>query len=121
MQVPIGSTDVSVDLRAMDASGALTGKVAADFTLWYRRDGAKVTVVLSDLTALTDAHTDGGVKEIGNGWYRFDLPDAAFLTGANRVAVGGTVDSGTLISAPVSLVSGDVVNVTIQGDSLAVE
>ena len=98
------TVDVSIDIRAMTAAGAaLTGKVAADFTMWYRRDAAKVAIVLSDLALLTTAHTDGGIKEIGDGWYRLDLPDAACATGANRVAIGGTVDGGVVVSAPVTI------------------
>ena len=105
MQVPKDTTNVSVDLRAMTSAGAaLEGKVAADFALWYRRDGAKTAIVLADLALLTTAHTDGGVKEIDDGWYRLDLPDAACATGANRALVGGTVDGGVVISAPIDLV-----------------
>ncbi|MFH1184726.1 MAG: hypothetical protein V1755_06760 [Chloroflexota bacterium] len=108
MQVAPGATDVSVDIRAMTAAGvALTGKVAADFTAWYRRDGAKMAIALSDLAALTTAHTNGGLKEIGDGWYRLDVPDAAFAAGANRAAIGGTVDGGVLLSAPV-VINNDV-------------
>ncbi len=102
MLVVVGSTDVSVDVRALTVAGAaLTGKVAADFSAWYRRDGAKTAIELSDLDALTDAHSDGGLKEIGDGWYRLDVPDAAFAAGANRAAIGGTVAGGVLLSAPV--------------------
>ena len=104
MQVPAGSVNVTMYARAMTAAGgALTGLVAADFDLWYRRDGAQTTVVLSDLTALTDAHTDGGVYEIDDGWYRFDLPDAACAAGVRSAATGGTVTGGVLLTAPVIL------------------
>ena len=107
MQVTADSTDVSVDIRAMSSDGAaLTGKVAADFTAWYRRDAGKVAIELSDLAELTTAHTDGGVKEIGDGWYRLDVPDAAFAAGANRAAIGGTVDGGVVVSAPVTISDG---------------
>jgi hypothetical protein len=104
MEITAGTTNVSVDVRLMSTLGAaLTGKVAADCTAWYRRDGAKTAIALSDLALLTTAHTDGGFKEIGDGWYRLDVPDAAFATGANRVAIGGTVDGGVMLSAPVTL------------------
>jgi len=104
MVVSPGTTDVSIDIRAMTSAGAaLTGKVAADFTLWYRRDGAKVPISLSDLSALTDDHSDGGVKEISDGWYRLDLPDAACAAGANRVAIGGSVSGGVVLSAPIPI------------------
>jgi hypothetical protein len=103
MNVAPNSANVSVDIRAMDASGALTGKTSADFSIWYRRDGAKVAISLSDLSALADAYASGGIKEIGDGWYRLDVPDAALLAGANRVAIGGAVDGGTVVSAPITI------------------
>ena len=104
MIVTGGATDVSIDIRAMTSAGAaLEGKVAADFVLWYRRDGAKVAIVLSDLALLTTAHADGGIKEIDDGWYRLDLPDAAVAAGVNRVAIGGTVDGGVVLSAPITI------------------
>lgn len=104
MVITPDSTNVSVDIRAMTSVGtALEGKVATDFVIWYRRDGAKTSISLSNLSALTDAHTDGGIIEIDDGWYRLDLPDAAVATGANRVVIGGTVDGGILLSGPISL------------------
>ena len=106
MQVQPDTTNVSVDIRAMTAAGAaLAGKLATDFMAWYRRDGAKTEIALSDLAALTTAHTDGGLKEIGDGWYRLDVPDAAFADGANRVAIGGAVSGGVVLSAPVVIVT----------------
>lgn len=104
MQFVADSTDVSTELRAVTAAGTpLEGKVAADFALWYRRDFDRVDLVLSDIADLADPHTDGGVKEIGDGWYRLDLPDAAFANGANRVAIGGSVAGGIVISAPIGI------------------
>ena len=104
MQVVAGTINVSIDIRAMTSAGAaLTGKVAADFTIWYRLDGAKVAIALSDLAELTTIHTDGGIKEIGDGWYRLDLPDLATAVGVNRVAIGGSVAGGVVLSAPVTL------------------
>ena len=104
MQVPAGSTNVQVPIYARATSGAaLTGKVAADFALSYRRDGAAVSIALSNLTALTDAHSDGGIKEVGNGEYRLDVPDAAFAAGASKVTIGGTVDGGVVLGYPIEL------------------
>ena len=103
MIVNPGSTDVSHEVRAMTATGPLTGKVAADFSIWYRRDGAKVPIALSDLTAIDDAHAAGGMYEIDDGWYRLDLPDAACAADAHRVAIGGSVSGGVVISAPITI------------------
>jgi len=105
MNVVPGSTNVSLFMRALvlTTGAALEGKIYSDFTLWYRRDGAKVAVVTKTLALLTTAHDDGGVKEIGDGWYRVDFPDAAFAAGVDRVLIGGTVDGGILHADPVDL------------------
>ena len=121
MFVPVDSVNVSIDIRAMSSAGEeLTGLMATDFTAWYRRDAAKVAISLSNLAALTTAHTDGGLKEIGDGWYRLDVPDAAFATGANRAAIGGTVAGGVVLSAPITLDAG-VVNISTEGTNISVE
>jgi hypothetical protein len=104
MQIIAGKTDVSISIYARALSGAaLTGKVAADFALSYRRAGANVALSLSDLASIDAAHTDGGIYEVGNGEYRLDLPDAAVATGANQVSVTGTVDGGVLLGYPIQL------------------
>jgi len=104
MQILAGSTNVQIPVYARTTAGAaLTGKLAADFSLSYRRDGANVAISLSDLTALTDAHTDGGIKEVGNGEYRLDVPDAAFAAGATKVTIGGTVAGGVVLGYPITL------------------
>jgi hypothetical protein len=104
MQVIAGKTDVSISIYARALSGAaLTGKVAADFALTYRRAGANVALSLSNLASIDAAHADGGLYEVGNGEYRLDLPDAAIATGANQVSVTGTVDGGVLLGYPIQL------------------
>jgi hypothetical protein len=104
MQITAGSTDVQIPIYCRTSTGAaLTGKVAADFALTYRRAGANVSISLSNLTALTDAHSDGGIKEVGNGEYRLDLPDAACAAGVNQVSVGGTVAGGVVLGYPIAL------------------
>jgi hypothetical protein len=56
----------------------------------YRRDGATASGAITDSDiALNDAHTDGGWEEIGAGYYRFDLPDAACAVGVDGVQVFG--------------------------------
>lgn len=39
----------------------------------------------ADLALITSAHSDWGFFEIGEGWYRVDYPDAAFLAGVGSV------------------------------------
>ncbi len=75
-----GQTNISLDVQIVDDTGLpVTGLVAATFPTVKRSSGtgADATITLSDLTALTDAHSDGGVKERGEGVYRLDLPDLA--------------------------------------------
>lgn len=88
-----GSTNRSLTLRMADSSDGTpeTGVTSATSGLdvWYRREGAaKVSLTESDLSALTDAHSDGGILHISDGEYRVDFPDAAFATGAQYVDVG---------------------------------
>ena len=98
-----GTTSVSLDaLLTKIADGtADTGKAAASLTAYYYRQGASATasVSLSDLAALNTAWSAGGVKEIGDGTYRVDWPDAAFATGAGVEVATGTVAGGSVATA----------------------
>lgn len=108
-----GATDRAVTLRIVDSTDGTpeTGVVfnTAGIDLWYRREGAaKVSITEATLSALTDAHTDGGFLHIGDGCYRLDLPDAAFATGANFVDIGGTVTGMVVIGGRVRLIGADL-------------
>lgn len=103
-----GSTDQSVVIRILDALDGTpeTGVVynTSGIDLWYRREGAaKTSITEATLSALTDAHSDGGILHIGDGYYRLDLPDAAVASGANGVVVGGTVTGMVVVGAYVPL------------------
>jgi hypothetical protein len=112
MLIKKGATDRSVEIKIID-SGDGTPENAVEHNttgidLWYRRDGgAKVSITEVALSALTDAHSDGGIELIGDGVYRLDLPDAAFATGANRVIWGGTVTGMIVIGGEALLVDFD--------------
>lgn len=96
-QILLGSTDRSIlvfipDAASTDGSGK-TGLVAADLTVSYARvetdndvTVTDVTSSLNNLSALTDAHNDWGLKEVSNtlapGLYRLDIADAVFASGA---------------------------------------
>lgn len=85
-----GSTDVSVTvlLRSAADGSELTGKVAADVTAKYwRQGGVIVPVTVSDLSGLNGAHSDGGWSEASDGAYRLDLPDAAIAQGSEWVDI----------------------------------
>ncbi len=107
-----GSTDRSVTIRIIDSSDGTpeTGVVwnTSGIDLWYRREGsAVVSITEATLSALTDAHSDGGFLHVSHGEYRFDIPDAAFATGENHVDIGGTVTDMVVIGGRVRLVDYD--------------
>lgn len=107
-----GSTDQSVVIRIVDATDGTpeTGVEhnTSGIDLWYRREGAtKTGIVEAALAALDSAHGDGGIEHIGDGYYRLDLPDAAFAGGANGVMIGGTVTGMVVIGCYVPLVDYD--------------
>ena len=90
----IGTTSYSTDfvLRSSVDGTEMTGKVAADLTgSYWRQGGVRVAITLSDLAAVNSAYSSGGVKEVDGtnmkGTYRLDVPDAAFVTGADWVEV----------------------------------
>lgn len=95
---------MSVTLRIVDSTDGTpeTGVVfnSSGIDLWYRREGAaSVDITEATLSALTDAHSDGGFLHINDGWYRLDLPDAACAAGVAGVQIGGTV-TGMVVLAP---------------------
>lgn len=97
---PTGIKDVSMHVRALSSIGAVDGKLAADFALWYRIGvvGPKIPIPLHDLATEEDPHEDGGIFGLGDGWFRVDMPDEAFVHGGQRVLVGGSVAGGTLVT-----------------------
>ncbi len=108
-----GSTDRSVILRIIDSADGTpeTGVLfnTSGIDLWYRREGAaKTSITEATLSALTDAHSDGGFLHVGDGYYRLDLPDAAFATAAQYVDIGGTVTGMVVIGGRVRLVDIDI-------------
>ena len=110
-QIKEGSTNVSVRIRIIDASDGTpeTGVTSATsgLDIWYQKEGAlPVDITESDLTALTDAHSDGGMKHINDGYYRLDVPDAAF-TGVDSVMIGGTVTGMIVIGTELQIVEYD--------------
>lgn len=108
----MGTTDVSVIIRIID-SGDGTPETGVEHNtsgidLEYRREGAASTdITEAALSALTDAHSDGGIEHIGNGYYRLDLPDAACASGATGVLVHGTITGMIVIGTYIELVAYD--------------
>jgi len=107
-----GSTDQSVVIRIIDSTdGTPENGVehnTAGIDLWYRREKeTKTSITEAALAALDSAHSDGGIELIGDGYYRLDLPDAAWATGADGVMIGGTVTGMIVIGNYHALVDYD--------------
>lgn len=120
------SVDNSVTIRILDSTDGTpeTGVTAATsgLDLQYRREGAANTAITeADLTNLTDAHSDGGLKHIGNGYYRLDVPDAAFASGVSGVLVHGTVTGMVVQGVYCELAYRPVNAVQISGDATAAD
>lgn len=110
-QVAAGTTSVSVFFTLADTTtqAATTGKVAADMTgSYWRQGGLRVAIALANLAAVDSAYSAGGVKEVDAtnmpGLYRLDLPDAALAAGADWVVasikVTGCIASNVTIALP---------------------
>lgn len=112
-----GATDQSTYIRIVDSADGTpeTGVTSATsgIDLEYVRNRATATdLTESDLAAVDSAHSDGGIKHIGNGVYRVDLPDAAVATGADAVLVTGTVTDMVVIPARIQLSGFDLQDAT---------
>jgi hypothetical protein len=115
-QVAVGQTDYSVlvfipDSASTDGSGK-TGLTDADLTVSYVRvetdndvTVTDVTSSLNDLSALTDAHADWGLKEVSStlapGLYRLDIADAVFASGAWSAVVYVMVTTSAAAASPM--------------------
>lgn len=107
-----GTTDFSVVVRIVDSAdgtpelGVLFN--TAGMAMQYRRElAANVAITEVTLAALTTAHADGGFLEIGNGYYRLDLPDAAVAAGVKGCLVHGTVTGMVVIGCYIEIVGYD--------------
>lgn len=110
MNILAGSTDVPIEVEFLDSTAGTpeTGitSATAGLAISYRRVGGdNVAISLSNLSAIDDAHSDGGLYEIGNGLYRLDLPDAAVAAGASRVVIHGTATGMVMLPKTINLVA----------------
>jgi len=107
MQIlPSGKTDLSLVVRLFSSADGTpaTGLTIANLQIRYIRNETDNDVTISAwqsltaLTALTDAHTDNKGYEIGEGYYRIDVPNAVCAAGASEAvvlvqdSVGGTIN-----------------------------
>lgn len=124
--VKAGAVDVTVTIRIVDALDGTpeTGVVAATsgLDLWYRNGatGASTDISEADLSALTDAHSDGGLKHINDGYYRLDLPDAAVPAAGAVTVIAGAV-TGMIVLGTAIQASPQVDAVAISGDTTAAD
>lgn len=107
-QFKAAQTSISITIRIVDSTDG-TPETAVVFNtagidIQYRREGAASTAITEvTLAALTTAWTSGGFLHIGNGYYRVDVPDAAFAAGVKGVLIHGTVTGMIVIGAYVHL------------------
>lgn len=109
-----GTINVSTVIRIVDSADGTPEQGVTSATtginIWYRREGEGINnLTLSDLSALTDAHSDGGMLHIDDGYYRVDLPDDAVDAAGSSpgVLVGGTATGMVVIGTYHTLVSYD--------------
>lgn len=99
------------DPAQTDGTGK-TGLVAASLTVSYSRvetdndvTVTDVTSSLNNLSALTDAHNDWGLKEVSStlapGLYRLDIADAVFASGAWSAVVYVTITTSLAAASPM--------------------
>ena len=82
--------NVSVRIRILDDSDGTPANSIVESTtgleIWYQRDGSEdvgaISPTVTDFSALTTAHLDWAFAPIRRGYYRVDMPDAAFLEGS---------------------------------------
>jgi len=121
-----GQTDYTVFVKVNLTTGApATGLAHTDIDIAYSRVETDNDVTVSDvapasLSALTDAHSDWGFKEIHStdapGLYRLDIADAVFAAGAWEAVVTITDASGTdfyAVDIGFRLVDAPLTNATI--------
>lgn len=80
--ITVGETDITLVVKIWHDDGKpYLGLVAATLPVLHIARSSNIAVIdvtTHDLTSVTDAHSDGGVFELGGGRYRFDAPDSAW-------------------------------------------
>lgn len=107
-------------VRILDAStgapytGATSATAGASFG-YQRPGGTRQSISLSDLSTIDAAYSSGGIKHVGSGWYRLDLPDAALASGVNSVTVDGAFTSYVVVNPKIQLVAVDLADAVRMG------
>jgi hypothetical protein len=112
------TTSVSIVVEVYDDAGlAVTGLVAGTFpTMYVRMDGANTasTLTLTDLATLATAWTDSGLKEIGQGRYRLDIPNLVPTSGVCRI--WGDASGKHVLTTEIQI--GDVTSAALIADGI---
>lgn len=121
LQISQDSEDVSVETFAVNELTGLpeTGLTFSEATAHYVRNrGAAVGVSLTALASPSAMHGDGGFVEIdavaAPGWYRLDVPDAAFAGGVSTVTI--VAKAGGALFAPVRVQLGGAISSTLSDE-----
>lgn len=82
-------------------------------------------ITMATLAAVDSAHSDGGFKEVDAvnqpGLYRFDIPDAAFSTGADWVVVTAKISGAYVFHERFNISAGsNVADALLKRDMSAV-
>lgn len=110
-----GATSTSVLVRLynqisfvpqLSVSEATAGLVAK---YWRNTNAFDVSIAPVSLTDLSATYNSGGIKHIADGFYRIDVPNAAFTKapGVNNVLITVTATGVISAGAMVTLVDGD--------------
>lgn len=118
-EIKIGFQDYTAlvfipDPASTDGSGK-TGLVAANLTVSYTRVETDNDVTITDatssltnLSALTDAHSDWGLLEVSStlapGLYRLDIADAVFASGAWTAVVYVMITTSAAAASPMEFI-----------------
>lgn len=108
-----GKTSKDIRLRIIDSSDGTpeigVNASTAGLAFWYHRDGGLRVAIspITNLSALTDPYSEGGLLHISDGYYRLDVPDLALATGVDSVLIGGSATGMVGIGAIVQLTGYD--------------
>lgn len=87
--------------------------------MYYTRDRENpVPIALVGLGSPADPWQSGGFFEIGDGYYRLDVPDAAYVVGKEAVLVHGNADDMVVISERAQLIEEVAKQATVENLSV---
>lgn len=105
--LPAGSTSQSVNVTFIDdTTGLPTAGLAYNsggIDINYTRMGAAQTAVTEVTQTAAGAYSSGGFVSVGQGSYRFDIPDAALSAGVPYVVVTGVITGYTMLPCTILL------------------